>query len=156
MYPFLHTLSAFYGSFIIYNLSLAFSGIYLPLKKTIFPVLIYTILIYVYKSLFFNSYPALHTIAITFTCIVLIKVISKIPWHLSLIGVILTSIIISFASNLFICPIALYMGLSISCEIKNSFDWVLLSFLETTPALLIYLWLRSKKSSILEFLNNIN
>lgn len=134
-------------SFIIYNLVLSFCGVFLKLRKSFLPVLIFSIIIFISKYLLHNT-SVVHTILLVLLCTLLIKIFNRIDFILCMIGTLLTFIIMIIMSTIIVCPLILKIGFTFN---MNSLEWVMLNFVELfTPFIALFIF-RKKKRSIIFF-----
>lgn len=151
---FLNILITFCGSYIMYQLALAIIGVNLSFIKTLIPAIIYTTVIFVSKCIF-NNTAVIHTFIIVITCILLIFLYNKISIYLSVIGGLLSIIIITIGSNLIFCPIAIQLGFDILTGFPENPDWYILNLIEIAPPLIVLIVLKTKKLSFTKFLENV-
>lgn len=141
------------ASFIVYNLTLSFCGVFLNFKKTLLPVLIFSTLIFTSKFLFHSTAPV-HTILIVIICTVFVRIFNPVNLTLSLISVLLTLILLVFASTAIIFPLLENIGLNLALDMQ-SLDWVVLNLGELlTPSILLLIF-RAKKRTIISYLDMI-
>lgn len=114
--------------FIPYHLALAFIGVNVKLKRTIFPSLIFSIVAYVTK-ITFNAPPIIYTIVITIFCTVIIYKVNNIDFLLSLTGSLLSITTFVLGSLLVACPFFIKIGLNIPNRTIGR-QWIMLNLLE--------------------------
>lgn len=131
---------------VIYHLAMAYLNIEFNYKKSIFPSIVLSSTAFILKD-FFHTAPVIHTIIIVLACTILLFFNSKISVLLSLIGSLLAFITLMVGSLLLVCPFLIKMGIQITKETSNN-QWVVLNLAEALVPLLVLLYLRIKKISL--------
>lgn len=144
---------SFIGAFITYNLALSFCGFFLKLRETLIPVSLFSVLIFMSKILL-NSTATLHTILLVISCTLIIKVFNRIDFVLSMIGALLTFILIIVTNLIFIYPLSRETQIVFVCDMQN-FKWVLFNLGELLAPLIALLVLRIKRRSIINYLSSV-
>lgn len=154
MYTLFTILMVLCFSYIMYHLALAIIGVNLSFRKTLIPILIYAAVMFVSKCIFKNS-AVVHTFLIVITCILLIFLYNRVSIYLSMIGGLLSIIIITIGSNLIFCPIAIQLGFDILAGYSNTLEWYILNLIEIAPPVIVLIVLKVKNLSFTKFLENV-
>lgn len=151
MWLLINMILALFASYIIYNTALSFLGLYIPFKKTILPVLLFTVLIYASKILF-NAPPVVHTIMLVTICTIIIYLFNSTSLLLNLCASLFTVIILTIGNLLIACTLMDKLGGSLTIINYNTLDWVILNIGELSIPIIVLIINRTNKFS---FINQI-
>ena len=122
-YLMLITFLMFYITFFIsYQLALAFIGVFLPVKRVLLPVLLFSVIAYISKIILSTS-ATVHTIVVVLTCAGILYLLNKVNITLSLIGSLLAFTALTFGSMLLACPLFIKLGYIIPIKF-NGLNWL--------------------------------
>jgi len=139
------------ASYIIYNTTLSFLGVYLTLKQLILPVAILGSILFLSKFIF-KSNAIVHTVLIVILCSILVYLFNHVNFLISIISSLVTTIIITFGSLLFVCPFYQIIGLNLNNIDFKTIDWVILNIGELFIPLLVLIINKTFNFSILVLL----
>lgn len=151
MWLLINMILALFASYIIYNTALSFLGLYIPFKKTILPVLLFTVLVYTSKILF-NAPPVVHTIMLVTICTMIIYLFNSTSLLLNLCASLFTVIILTIGNLLIACTLMDKLGESLTIINYNTLDWVILNIGELSIPMIVLIINRTNKFS---FINQI-
>ncbi len=141
------------ASYIIYNTALSFLGLYIPFKRTVFPILLFSMLLFISKIVFKAS-PIVHTIILVNICAIITCLFNRIGFILSLCASLITIIII-IGSLLIVCPLLNNFGVNLTTISFNNLDWIILNIGELFIPLLFLMVNRMNKFSLINQIINI-
>jgi hypothetical protein len=152
LYLMFMTFLMFFITFLIcYELALTFIGHSLPLKKIVFPVMLFSVIGYISK-ISLGASPFLHTVVVVMTCAGLLYLFSKINLLLSLISSLLTFTTLTLGSMLLACPLFVQLGYIIPLKF-NGFSWLLLALLELVVPGLVLIFFKTTKFSLMKYIS---
>jgi hypothetical protein len=141
----------FYISFsICYQLALAFIDLSLPVKRTLLPILIASVIGYISKICLGASAPV-HTIVVVLICTGVLHLFNQINILFSLIGSLLSVITLTLGSQIVACPLFIKLGYAIPSEF-NGLAWLFLGLLELIVPALVLIILKTSKFSLIKYL----
>jgi hypothetical protein len=136
--------------FICYLLALAFIGVFLPVKRILLPVLIFSVIAYISKAGLQTS-ALVHTIVVVITCTMLLYLFNKIDIIFSLIGSLLSFTCLTLGSLLLACPLLVKLGYAIPLKLNGiEIDWLLLNLFELVSPTIILIILKTTKFSLMK------
>jgi hypothetical protein len=148
----LMTFLIFYITFFIsYHLCLAFIDLAPPLKQTLLPVFVASVIAYISKICLSASAPV-HTVVVVIICAGVLRLFNPICLLLSLIGSLATVITLTLGSMILACPIFVKLGYAIPLKL-NGCSWMLLNLLELVIPTLVLIILKASKFSITKYFN---
>jgi hypothetical protein len=147
---FINCLLGYLTLFISYQLALAFIGVSMPVKRILFPILIFTVIAYISK-IHLNSSASVHTVVVVITCAGLLYLMNKIDIILSFIGSLLSFITLTLGSMLLACPIFAKLGYAIPLKF-NGLEWLFLALLEIIVPVIVLVILKTSKFSLMKYI----
>ena len=141
------------ASYIIYNTTLSFLGLYIPFLKSSFPIFLFALPIYISKFIF-EAPPVMHTIMLVCICTILIYIFNNFSFIISLSVSLLTLIIIIIGSILIVCPLLVKFGFNLSIVNFKTINWVVLNIAELVAPTFVMILNKSKKFSIINQIVN--
>jgi len=146
---FITFLIAYITFLICYELALSFIGVFLPLKRILLPISIFSIIACISK-ICLNSSAPVHTLVVVITCSGLLYLMNKIHIILSIIGSLLSFITLTLGSMLLACPIFIQLGYTIPLKFTGS-SLIDISLLELIVPALVLIILRITKFSLMKY-----
>jgi hypothetical protein len=140
-------------SYIIYNTALSFLGLYMPFKRTVFPILLFTVLLYISKVVF-KAPPIVHTIIMVNICVLIIYLFNRVNFILNLCASLSIVIIIIIGNLLIVCPILNKLGISLANINFNTLDWIILNIGELSIPTIFLIVSRTNKLSLIKQILN--
>ena len=142
------------ASYIIYNTALSFLGLYIPFKRTAFPILLFAILLFLSKMVFMAP-PIVHTIILVNICSIITYLFNRIGFILNLCASLITIIIIIIGSLLIVCPLLNKFGVNLTTINFNTLDWIILNIGELSIPLIFLIVNRMNQFSLINQIINI-
>lgn len=154
MWLLINVILALIASYIIYNTALSFLGLYIPFKQTIFPILLFAILLFISKIIF-KAPPIVHTIILVNICTIITYLFNRISFILNLCASLLTINIIIIGSLLIVCPLLNKLEVSLTNINFNTLDWIILNIGELSIPMIFLIVNRTNKFSLINQIINI-
>lgn len=146
---FVNFLLALVAAFITYNMSLTIIGEKRPLKEIIPAILVIACGLIISKIILKATLP-LHILIYVFILWGYLTLINKVDWLFSMIGSILTILIIVFCSMLISDQILAHSGINLESN-PDGIQWVYINLAEYGPQLIVLFLLKSTKISLQKF-----
>jgi hypothetical protein len=150
----LNYLVAFATGIIVVNLTLTFIGAKKEQKSLIIPAVLFA-LGAIASKLFLQLPPFMHASIVVSLNAIIIFLLLKIDFLISLIGSLLTFGVFTFGSFLIVCPLLINFGLEIPVTPSNSADWIYLSIAECIIPLTALFVLRITRVSIAKLITTL-
>jgi hypothetical protein len=154
-YLILVTCVLFYISFFVgYQLALTFIDFSPPMKRTILPVLMVSVIAFISKICLGASAP-IHTIIVVIVYAGVIHISNQTNILFSLIGSLLSVITLIFGSLILACPLFIELGYTIPTNF-NGVAWLFLALLELIVPALVLIILKISKFSLINYFSITN